>query len=131
MVNYVQPMTPEDVVVAMRMAKSEAIYSDESTLNNAEKWSQINAILKANDITADVDYEAEFLGADADRCRAAWFMADIRTQVLRITLDNVRDYRKRLALHHLWLINKQWTVRLRDRAIAFRALDDLQTELRV
>lgn len=92
-------------------------FSDGSRVPNAAKWTMVMEFLGggSSDFTlfSPVSYEEIYESDDATACIAASYMADLRIQLLD---DIIARNPKDMVAHALYVRNRQWQVKLRERA---------------
>lgn len=110
-----EALTEEQIGWAANVCDDDKIITGDSILNNKQKWNRVKEVFKADkaSLFSDIDYRDWFSKDDPRTCEAAAFFADLRAQWLAKMLDGnpTNPY-----LHRWYLLNKQWQVRLRERA---------------
>lgn len=114
--NYMPPeATEEDLIVCARICDDPIFVSDATGLTNFDKWNHTKRVFDATNanLFSIISFEAIYANDEVVACEAASFMADLRVQFFEHYLATEKDD---LNLHMLWLRNKQWYVKLRERA---------------
>ncbi len=116
--NYIfSTVNKEDVDMADRICADTRSYSDGSRMPNKAKFAFAKEFLTEGDaefsLFSSVSYEDIYADDKPDKCLAASYVADLRTQFLADILNrNPND----MTAHALYLRNKVWQVKLRERA---------------
>ncbi len=114
--NYILPPKSEThAQLARELIANRSVISDETGLNNYQKMEFIREVFGSTDATifSEIAYEQIYIDDTARTCEAASFVAELRTQYLAKMLDEKpADARS----HYLYLVNRQWCVRLRERS---------------
>jgi hypothetical protein len=107
---------PTHIEISQMIVGDKKYISDHSGYTNNEKWSLIlNTFNAAPDSTlfAELSYDEIYTDDDPAHAEAAAYLADLRTQYFNKLLEE-----KFTPEHHmLYLVNRQWMVRFRERAL--------------
>lgn len=104
-----------DLKLCGRICRDDKKFSDASGLSNKAKWETVQYVFDSDEcnLFSIISFETIYQNDEPNACNAAAYMADLRVQFLEHHLMTEDDD---IALHNLWMINKQWYVRLRERA---------------
>lgn len=114
--NYMPPeATDDDLKVCKRICRDKNKFSDASGMSNFDKWENVQYVFDNTNcnLFSIISFETIYHNDEPTACNAASFMADLRTQFLE---EQMRTEGDDIHLHALWMINKQWYVKLRERA---------------
>lgn len=107
----------EDMLHANALCADGKVFSDNSRMPNALKWQMAREFLAEGDaeftLFSPVSYEDIYEDDDATKCVAASYVADLRAQFLEDILDRRPTD---MVAHALYVRNKQWQAKLRERA---------------
>lgn len=113
--NYILPPTSDrEARLAQRIVEDDKTVTDSSGANNKSKWEFAISVFDCGDCTlfSHIPYELIYESDDPMKCDAGSCVADLRAQYLSEILEaNPTD----LEAHALYVKNKQWYGKLRER----------------
>lgn len=107
--------TEADLKLCGRICRDAKKFSDASGMSNKDKWETVQYVFDSEECSlfSIISFETIYENDEPNACNAAAHMADLRTQFFEHYLQTERED---MHLHALWVINKQWYVKLRERA---------------
>jgi hypothetical protein len=119
--------TPDDLDLSERICADDKVFSDSSGISNRDKWTFAMDVMECDDCSlfSDLSFEQIYAEDDPLMCEAAAFIADLRSQYLQRQLDK---FPSSLESHQLYVRNRQWYARLRERA-SLVALEELSKRI--
>jgi len=110
--------TPENehqAQVALRLLEDERRVTDDTGMTNADKWDRVVAVFKAEKATlfSKIDLMEIYSDDEHRTAEAAAHICDLRAQFFEIML---MEQPTNPLYHELYVQNRQWQVRLRERA---------------
>ncbi|MFM7012591.1 MAG: hypothetical protein ACKO0Z_25210 [Betaproteobacteria bacterium] len=112
--NYMPSTATEDEINLARAVCARETVSDSSKLTNSQKWAHVQEVYRKYDssLYSGIDYEATYTRDNLVECEAASFVADLRAQFLE---EILKQEPLNPGAHVLFLLNKTWHVRFRER----------------
>lgn len=110
-----QPESATHVQLGQEIVDNERYCSDHSGYSNKMKWASAMNTFGAPEGTtlfAQLNYEEVYKLDDAAKCEAAAYIADLRAQYFAKLIEETFTPER----HLLYLANRQWQVRFRERA---------------
>ena len=114
--NYmIEDVSEQHLQVGTSICADEKTVTDSTGLSNKEKWNKVEEIFKTDKATifASIDYEGIYHEDQARNCEGAAYVAELRAQFFSKMLSMEPSNRQ---YHALYLQNRVWQVRLRERA---------------
>lgn len=112
--NYMPATASEDEMrLANEICARESV-SDATKRTNAQKWTHVQEVYRNYEcnLFSAIDYDSILKRDSLVECEAASFVAELRSQFLEEVL---RTDATNSGAHILYLINRIWYVRLRER----------------